>query len=116
MNIPKSAVPRSVVVLSITQIIGWGAMFMAISVTGDAMAADLQLGRGTIFLGPTIMLVAMALCSPLMGRLYRTYGARLVLAVVRWSQRPVSGCSPPPMALTSISLPGAFSVSRVRPD
>lgn len=80
MTVSRSAVLRSVVVLSITQIIAWGAMFMAISVTGEAMADDLQLSRETIFLGPTDMLVAMALCSPLIGRLYRRYGARLVLS------------------------------------
>lgn len=80
MTVSRSVILRSVVVLSITQIIAWGAMFMAISVTGEAMAADLRLSRGTIFLGPTVMLVAMALCSPLVGRLYRRYGTRLVLA------------------------------------
>lgn len=76
----RSPVSRSVVILSITQIIGWGALFMAISVTGEAMAADLALSRATIFLGPTVMLVVMAACSPFVGGLYRRYGARLVLA------------------------------------
>ncbi len=80
MTVSRPVILRSVVVLSITQIIAWGAMFMAISVTGEAMAADLRLSRGNIFLGPTVMLVVMGLCSPLTGRLYRRYGARLVLA------------------------------------
>ncbi|HTO32542.1 MAG TPA: MFS transporter [Pararhizobium sp.] len=80
MIVSHPAVLRSVAVLSITQIIAWGTMFMAISVTGEAMAVDLRLSRGTIFLGPTVMLVAMALCSPPVGRLYNLYGARLVLA------------------------------------
>lgn len=76
----RSPVSRSVLILSITQIIGWGALFMAISVTGEAMAADLGLNRATIFLGPTLMLVVMAVCSPPIAGLYRGYGARLVLA------------------------------------
>lgn len=80
MQFLRSPVSRSVLILSITQIIGWGALFMAISVTGEAMAAELALSRATIFLGPTVMLVVIALCSPLAGTLYRKYGARLVLA------------------------------------
>ena len=76
----RSPVSRSILVLSITQIIGWGALFMAISVTGEAMAVDLRLNRATIFLGPTLMLVVMAVCSPPIAELYRRYGARLVLA------------------------------------
>ena len=62
MIVSHPAVLRSVVVLSVTQIIAWGSMFMAISVTGETMATDLGLRRETIFLGPTVMLVAMALC------------------------------------------------------
>jgi MFS family permease len=77
---PCSPITRSVVILSITQIIGWGALFMAISVTGEAVAADLRLSRATVFLGPTLMLVVMAVCSPPVAGFYRRYGARLVLA------------------------------------
>ena len=80
MTFPCSPITRSVVILSITQIIGWGALFMAISVTGEAVAADLRLSRATVFLGPTLMLVVMAVCSPPVAGLYRRYGARLVLA------------------------------------
>ncbi|MCV9960595.1 MFS transporter [Pararhizobium sp. BT-229] len=80
MPLLRSAVLRSVLILSITQIIGWGALFMAISVTGEAMAVDLGLSRATIFLGPTLMLVVMAVCSPPIAGLYRRFGARPVLA------------------------------------
>lgn len=80
MQFLRSPVSRSIIILSITQIIGWGALFMAISVTGEAMATDLGLSRATIFLGPTVMLVLMAACAPIVGYLYRRYGARLVLA------------------------------------
>ncbi|RVK13979.1 MFS transporter [Sinorhizobium medicae] len=71
---------RSVLVLSITQIIAWGAMFMFVSVTAAGMADDLLLRPSTIYLGPTVMLVAMALCSPVMAPIYARWGARLVLA------------------------------------
>ncbi|HXV30003.1 MAG TPA: MFS transporter [Sinorhizobium sp.] len=72
---------RSIVVLSVTQIIAWGAMFMFVSVTAAGMAADLGLKPSSIYLGPTVMLVAMALCSPPLASFYRSLGARPVLAL-----------------------------------
>ncbi len=71
---------RSVAVLSVTQIVAWGVMFMAVSVTAADMARDLALDPSTVYLGPTVMLVAMALVSPLLAPLYERYGARLILA------------------------------------
>ncbi|WKL40571.1 MFS transporter [Sinorhizobium meliloti] len=71
---------RSIIVLSITQIIAWGAMFMFVSVTAAGMADDLLLRPSAIYLGPTVMLVAMAFCSPLLAPVYARHGARLVLA------------------------------------
>ncbi|WP_026187512.1 MFS transporter [Ensifer sp. BR816] len=71
---------RSVIVLSVTQIVAWAAMFMFVSVTAAGMAGDLGLEPSMIYLGPTMMLVAMALCSPPLGALYERFGARLVLA------------------------------------
>ncbi|WFU49275.1 MFS transporter [Sinorhizobium terangae] len=72
---------RSVVVLSATQIIAWGAMFMAVSVTAAEMAGDLGLNPSSVYLGPTVMLVAMALCSPSLAGFYARHGARQVLAL-----------------------------------
>lgn len=71
---------RSVIVLSVTQIIAWGAMFMFVSVTAPAMARDLGLAPSSIYLGPTVMLLAMALGSPPLGSYYARLGARPVLA------------------------------------
>lgn len=72
---------RSVIVLSVTQIVAWGAMFMFVSVTAAGMAGDLGLDPSMIYLGPTVMLVAMALCSPSVGLFYAGLGARVLLAV-----------------------------------
>lgn len=72
---------RSVVVLSATQIIAWGAMFMAVSVTATEMAGDLGLNPSSVYLGPTVMLVAMALCSPPLASFYARHGARRVLGL-----------------------------------
>jgi MFS family permease len=55
-------------------------MFMFVSVTAAGMAGDLGLEPSMVYLGPTVMLVAMALCSPPLGTLYARFGARLVLA------------------------------------
>ncbi len=55
-------------------------MFMFVSVAAAGMAGDLGLEPSMIYIGPTVMLVAMALCSPPLGRLYARLGARLVLA------------------------------------
>ncbi|APG84688.1 MFS transporter [Sinorhizobium americanum] len=71
---------RSVIVLSVTQMVAWGAMFMFVSVTAAGMARELGLEPSMVYLGPTMMLVAMALCSPPLGALYERFGARLVLA------------------------------------
>lgn len=71
---------RAVTILSVTQIVAWATMFMAISVLGDAIAADLGLDPAGVFLGPSVMLVAMAVASPLTAPLYRRQDPRLVLA------------------------------------
>ncbi|MDX3926898.1 MAG: MFS transporter [Shinella sp.] len=71
---------QAIVILSLTQVIAWGTMFMSVSVLGDAMAADLGMEAAEIYLGASVMLVAMALASPLTARLYRRHGPRQVLA------------------------------------
>ncbi|WP_081158179.1 MFS transporter [Ensifer aridi] len=72
---------RSVVILSATQIIAWATMFMFVSVTADGMAGDLGMKPSSIYLGPTVMLVGMALCSPPLASLYAHIGARRVLSL-----------------------------------
>ena len=70
---------RAVAILSVTQIVAWATMFMAVSVLGDAIAADLGLNSTEVFLGPSAMLVAMALASPATAWLYRRHDPRVVL-------------------------------------
>ncbi|MCD2184322.1 MFS transporter [Rhizobium sp. GN54] len=70
---------RAVAILSVTQIISWATMFMAVSVLGDAIATDLGLTAAEVFLGPSAMLVAMALASPATAFLYRRVDPRMVL-------------------------------------
>ncbi|MCV3738065.1 MFS transporter [Rhizobium sp. TRM96647] len=70
---------RAVAILSVTQIIAWATMFMAVSVLGDAIATDLGLTAAEVFLGPSAMLVAMAFASPATAFLYRRVDPRMVL-------------------------------------
>lgn len=70
-----------VAILSLTQIIGWATMFMAISVLGGSVGTDLGMTPALVYLGPSAMLVMMALMSPLTAPLYRRYGARAVMTV-----------------------------------
>ncbi|MDF1634701.1 MFS transporter [Mycoplana sp. MJR14] len=70
---------RAVAILSITQILAWATMFMAVSVLGDAIAVDLGLTSAAVFLGPSVMLVAMAVASPATASLYRRHDPRIVL-------------------------------------
>ncbi len=101
---------RSIIVLSITQIIAWGAMFMFVSVTAAGMADDLLLRPSAIYLGPTVMLVAMAFCSPLLAPVYARHGARLVLLSVLQPRLRGCGCWPAPEVRFPILRPGAFLV------
>lgn len=89
----------AVAVLSLTQIIGWGTMFMAISVIGGPVGEALGLTPSLVYLGPSVMLVAMAVMSPMMAPLYRTYGARFVMTAGTVAAIPafllLAGCEGP---------------------
>jgi predicted MFS family arabinose efflux permease len=69
-----------IAVLSLTQIIGWGTMFMAMSVLGAAAGEALGLTPSLVYLGPSLMLVTMAAMSPLMAPVYRAFGARTAMS------------------------------------
>lgn len=85
--VPPLAMPSSprlflpVTALIVTQIIGWGASFNLPGVTGAAMAADLDLPLAAIMLGPTVMLVIMALAAVPASALFERVGARMVMTV-----------------------------------
>jgi MFS family permease len=71
----------AVAVLSLTQLLGWGATFWLIAVTGPAMAADLGLALPVVMAGPTLMLIAMAAVSWPLGQVFERFGARPVMTI-----------------------------------
>ena len=88
------------IVLSIAQLIGWGAVSFPAVVSRD-MAADLKIDISTVFAGTTVFYVTMGACAPFLSRLFTRIGARPVmiggtimsalgLALVSLSHSPVS--------------------------
>ena len=72
---------RIVAALSVTQLIGWGATFWLPAVIGPAIASDLQIALPTVMLGPTIMLVVMALLAWPLSRVFESHGARPLMVL-----------------------------------
>lgn len=65
--------------LAATQIIGWGAVGI-LPVLATKIAVDLEIALPTVFLGTSMMFVAMGLAAPFAGRGFRCFGARRVMA------------------------------------
>ncbi len=75
----SSPTVRAVAALSLTQLIGWGAMFWLPAVTGPAMASDLGMALPMVMAGPTVMLVVMAMVSWPLSDVFERYGARAIM-------------------------------------
>jgi MFS family permease len=70
----------ALLVLAITQIIGWGTVGLP-AVVGRQMAADLDMTIAAVFAGTSVLYVTMGLSSPFLVRLLVRHGARLVMTV-----------------------------------
>lgn len=77
----RSPTVLAVAALSVTQLIGWGATFWLPAVTGPAMADDLGLALPMIMVGPTVMLVVMAMVSWPLSGIFERHGARPIMAL-----------------------------------
>jgi MFS family permease len=66
-------------VLGLSQTIGWGAVGV-LPVLARPMAASMEVPMATVFLGTSVMFVAMALAAPLAGRAFRRFTTRRVMA------------------------------------
>lgn len=66
-------------VLALTQITGWG-MVSVLPVIATKVAAEFGTSLPTVFLGTSVMFVAMGLAAPWAGRAFRMFGPRSVMA------------------------------------
>jgi predicted MFS family arabinose efflux permease len=69
---------RTLVVLALTQLIGWGSVGL-VAVLGRQMADDLRMSVTAIFAGTSILYLTMGLCAPLLAKTFARHGARPVM-------------------------------------
>ena len=114
--------------LGITQIIGWGSTFTAITIFGSPIGEALGLRREFIFAGVTVLLLVSALLAPKFGKLVDRVGAQPVMmagsVVCALSMIAQAQASGPvtymigwvifgigmPMALNNAAMPGLVQV------
>ncbi|MGL4287067.1 MAG: MFS transporter [Phreatobacter sp.] len=68
----------TLLVLSVTQVIGWGTVGLP-AIVGRQIAGDLQMDMSTTFAGSSALYVMMGLCAPLLARAFTRFGARPVM-------------------------------------
>ena len=74
---PSAVIPRrTVVCLSIAQLVSWGVSYHLIAVFGERIAADLGWSRPLAYGGLTLALVVMGVCSPPAGGAIDRLGGR----------------------------------------
>jgi predicted MFS family arabinose efflux permease len=71
---------RVLVVLALTQIAGWG-MIGILPVIAPRVAAEFGISLSSVFLGTSVMFVAMGLAAPWAGRAFRRFGSREVMTL-----------------------------------
>ncbi len=71
---------RVLVVLAVTQIIGWGTVGLP-AIVGRQMATDLGMDVATAFAGNSVLYVIMGLGAPMLAKPFTRFGARRVMMV-----------------------------------
>jgi predicted MFS family arabinose efflux permease len=67
-------------VLAITQLVGWGTIGLP-AIVGRDLAADLGMSLPAVFAGTSVLYVSMGLCGPLLAKSFARHGARTVMMV-----------------------------------
>ena len=67
-------------VLAITQLIGWGTIGLP-AIVGREMAADLGMSLPAVFAGTSVLYVTMGLCAPWLAKAFARHGARKVMMI-----------------------------------
>jgi predicted MFS family arabinose efflux permease len=65
-------------VLAITQLVGWGTIGLP-AIVGRDIAADLGMSLPAVFAGTSILYIAMGLCAPWLAKVFARHGARKVM-------------------------------------
>ena len=75
----KQSIASIVVVLAITQLVGWGTLSLP-AVIGEDLARDLGLSLTAVFAGTTVTLVVTGFVTSLLANAFVRHGARLIMA------------------------------------
>lgn len=67
-------------VLAITQLVGWGTIGLP-AIVGRDLASDLGMSLPAVFAGTSVLYVSMGLCAPWLARFFARHGARNVMMV-----------------------------------
>ncbi|UPK24611.1 MFS transporter [Bradyrhizobium sp. 195] len=67
-------------VLAITQLVGWGTIGLP-AIVGRDLAADLGMSLPAVFAGTSVLYVSMGLCAPWLAKSFARHGARTVMMV-----------------------------------
>jgi predicted MFS family arabinose efflux permease len=65
-------------VLAITQLVGWGTIGLP-AIVGRELAADLGMSLPAVFAGTSVLYVSMGLCAPWLAKSFARHGARKVM-------------------------------------
>ena len=65
-------------VLAITQLIGWGTIGLP-AVIGRDLGADLGMSLPAVFAGSSVLYVTMGLCAPWLAKAFARHGERKVM-------------------------------------
>jgi MFS family permease len=66
------------VVLAVTQLVGWGTIGLP-AIVGRDLSADLHMSLPAVFAGTSVLYVAMGLCAPWLAKAFTRHGARHVM-------------------------------------
>lgn len=77
-SIPRPALVRTMIVLALTQLIGWGTVGL-VAIVARQMADDLRMDVAAVFAGNSILYLVMGFCAPLLAKTFARLGARLVM-------------------------------------
>lgn len=83
-------------VLAVTQLVGWGTIGLP-AIVGRDLAADLGMSLPVVFAGTSVLYVSMGLCAPWLAKSFARHGARDVM-----------------MAGTVVAIPGYVLLSFAR--